>query len=480
MSNPVISGKKKLSQKHSYEASFLKDDCLIKDKEKGVCYPTAPTGLIQTPNFCGREDKVSEIVEIVKSGNSCYLHGMGGIGKTEIVKSVVMRLSDICCDSEEVVVIGPGEVKYPLEKIIWINYMNGDEVGFKTNVVSAVHPKTNVYNLDEQYKQSVESLRSMKARLLLVIDNIEHVDQVLKDFYNGLNIKEAGVPVRVIFSGRPLPYFNKNELKPVEATPLLEGDCKKLFKVYCDFDQNEESDVDKIIDLVDKHTVTIELIAKLIKKQEKGIGDFLQVLNANGFNNIRFVDEEEELVDSNHDLMRKERKIIEQLKILFNTINLTDEEKRLLIKISIIPNLPFNFNMAKKWFSINNRNEIASLSANGWVKQIECSKNKKEYYMHSIIATAVRAQFSDLLYEVCQPFIKEVTNEMIAMSNKNIKKIKILTQFSWAITEVFQEKFNSIDDYCFLEQLAEIYNTIGDVFKQTKIRDLSIKLVGIK
>ncbi len=46
----------------------------------------------QTSNFWGRQNAISFLMEQLLSRQSCYLHGIGGIGKTEIAKSVLKQI----------------------------------------------------------------------------------------------------------------------------------------------------------------------------------------------------------------------------------------------------------------------------------------------------------------------------------------------------------------------------------------------------
>lgn len=81
--------------------------------------------------------------------------------------------------------------------------------------------------------------------------------------------------------------------------------------------------------------------------------------------------------------------------------------------------------------------------------------------MHSVIASAVRAQFLDDLYDACQGFIREITIEMKDSLSQNDAVKKELIQFSWSLNDIFQGQFQSESDCDFLWALAEIYRDIG-------------------
>ena len=205
----------------------------------------------------------------------------------------------------------------------------------------------------------------------------------------------------------------------------------------------------------------------------------MEILKLNGLN---FKLRDEELVSSNHELMqKKERKVIEQLQILFSAINLVENERNLLIKISVIPNLPFTSEKAKRWFSLTRRTELLNLRQNGWIKSVCSKENQNVYYIHSMIASAIRAQYKHLLYETSQSFIKEITKDMIELGNNCTKEreIKILTQFGWSIADIFDGKMHRIEDFEFLQSLAYLYGKIGLTRRELRVNDMAISMVEI-
>ena len=425
--------------------------------------------------FVGREAFVTEVVNDISKGKSCYLYGIGGVGKTEILRAVIKRLLKKECNETEFNYDGE---QYQLKDIYWLNYPNQDKETFFANIIGLVKTDSKYISLKEEYSNCLQKLQDKRGRVLVVIDNIESIGDDLNCFCDALI--ESGV--RLLMAGRPLPSRSIEKIKSKKVEELSIENCKGIFSFYRKFTIEEDKDVETIINLVDKHTITVELLAKLIRKQEQKIGDFLQILIDRGFN-FKFSNEDEELVSSNHDLMRaKERKIIEQLKILFNAINLSEDERQLLIKISVIPNLPFNFSKARKWFSLSNRSGLENLSSNGWLNQWTDDKlrNKYWYCLHSIVAMAIRAQYKDKLYEICQPFMRELTNEMVSFSNSNLQQIKLLTQFGWSVADVFQNDFCTITDYDFILQLANMYDKIGLQAKAVHLGELALRMVEIE
>ncbi len=180
-----------------------------------------------------------------------------------------------------------------------------------------------------------------------------------------------------------------------------------------------------------------------------------------------------------HEKMHSEGQIIEQLKKLFAVYGCSPETQHLLIQISTIPNIQFGFEKAKKWFDLKNRTLLNQLAKKGWIKKETLYDNGRKYYfyyMHSVIASAIRAQFTEQLYQACQRFIYEITLEMKDIRSQNDAVKKELIQFSWSLNDIFQGQFHSENDCDFLWTLAEIYRDIGYYKRSIPLLDLLFTL----
>ncbi len=387
--------------------------------------PSAPTEY-----FIGREYICNEIADLLSSGISCFLHGIGGIGKTEIAKNVVRKIQN--CPIEE----------SGITHIAWIDYIENNLglsliQGFGVSKSNSNYNWSlqNVFNLIEQYGN----------RLLLVIDNAENTEDE-----NLLKISSF-LSCRILISGRMDGLHN---LKKISINELSFDDCTNLFYHYY-HNQHDDFSLQKILQLADQHTVTIELLAKIADTEEVLLTDFLQNLIECGFS----LSEEE--VSSTHGKLQTDARIIEQLQKLFHISDCTESEMQLLAKISMIPSLPFGFAKARTWFGLKNRTDLNQLAKKGWLKKIAQYNNEQchyQYTIHSVIASATRAQFSSILYPICHDFIIRFAKELEQIQKENTTKKNELIQFSWSINDIFHNNFCQEIDTDFLHAVAEIYH----------------------
>ena len=387
----------------------------------------------QTSSFFGRQNAIASLIEQLLSEHSCYLHGIGGIGKTEIAKYVLKRILNMASSSCNIT------------HIAWVNYTDGD---FALSLVRALNLDGTANNIEQAFQKAVSIINQYHENLLLIIDNVENTDdEHLLGLCGYLNC-------RFLITSRckGFPSFTK-----IPVSTLSENDCMNLFYSYY-FGQKDDIMLKKIIQLADRHTVTIELLAKIADSEEVLLYEFYDSLIQCGFH----ISAEE--VTATHEKMHSEGRVIEQLKKLFAVYGCTPEAQRLLIQISTIPNIQFGFEKAKKWFDLKNRTPLNQLEKKGWIKKEPLYDNGRQhylYYMHSVIASAICAQFTEQLYQTCQNFIYEITLEMKEIRSQNDAAKKELIQFSWALNDIFHGQFHSENDCDFLWALAEIYLDIG-------------------
>ncbi len=387
----------------------------------------------QTEHYTGRTTLASRVIEYLLNKRSCFLFGIGGIGKTEIAKDILKSILLMPSSDSEIT------------HIMWVDYIDNS---FAVSLVHALFSNTENVNIEQSFKTTVANINRYGNHLLLIVDNVERIDD------EQLVSISSYLKCRILITSRCEGY---SELIKIPVPPLEMLDCIELFYSYY-HGIHDNITLEKIIELTDRHTVTIELLAKIADNEEMSLSDFYDSLIRCGFH----VSEEE--VTSTHNKMHTEGRIIDQLMKLFKVYGCPPLEKQLLIQVSTVPSIPFVFDQAKKWFELKNRTILNNLSKKGWIKKEALyagGRNRYRYIIHSVIASAIRAQFIDDLYGVCQSFIRKITIEMQQSQNQNDTIKKGLIQFSWSLNDIFHEQFQSEDDCDFLWALAEIYRDIG-------------------
>lgn len=107
----------------------------------------------------------------------------------------------------------------------------------------------------------------------------------------------------------------------------------------------------------------------------------------------------------------------------------------------------------KEWFGVKKNSMLKHLFDMGMLEKSK--KNRKDiYWMHSVIAAAVREQQKEVLYERTRPFIGKLSLELDygEQWGQGYKKAYLIP-FSWSVTDILENKWESEADVDFLTRL---------------------------
>lgn len=365
----------------------------------------------------------------ILAGKSALLYGMGGIGKTEMAKAVLKKIYSLPCD-----VTG-------IYQIAWVTYTNGK---LKDSLIEAFYDTKGYTDRDEAWEHVYNRIQTQREKLLIVIDNVEMIEQ-------DRDIERVGdLPCRILVTSRTEKIGG---LYRCSVDHLPEEDCRDIFYHYY-VGNHDNHYLDKILRLIEYHTVMLELLAKTANMEEKTLQEFYELLVQKGF---RMSNEE---VDSHHPLLQSEKRVTEQLKILFTISKCRIQDKDLLCQLSVIPAIPFQYKAVRNWIEIQHKSQLEYLVKTGWLKSD--GKLVSTYIMHSVIASAIRFQNEECLYEKCRYVIHSITKEMECKEQEHGSEKSYLIPFSWSISDVLRDHLCDEQDAEFLTNLAYVYYDIGN------------------
>ena len=360
----------------------------------------------------------------ILAGKSALLYGMGGIGKTEMAKAVLKKIYSLPCD-----VTG-------IYQIAWVTYTNGK---LKDSLIEAFYDTKGYTDRDEAWEHVYNRIQTQREKLLIVIDNVEMIEQ-------DRDIERVGdLPCRILVTSRTEKIGG---LYRCSVDHLPEEDCRDIFYHYY-VGNHDNHYLDKILRLIEYHTVMLELLAKTANMEEKTLQEFYELLVQKGF---RMSNEE---VDSHHPLLQSEKRVTEQLKILFTISKCRIQDKDLLCQLSVIPAIPFQYKAVRNWIEIQHKSQLEYLVKTGWLKSD--GKLVSTYIMHSVIASAIRFQNEECLYEKCRYVIHSITKEMECKEQEHGSEKSYLIPFSWSISDVLRDHLCDEQDAEFLTNLAYVY-----------------------
>ena len=386
------------------------------------CFGRNPVYITERPAIgvdylFGREHDIEKIEEAVLHRGKVMISGVGGIGKTELVKRFLLKL----------------EEGSSIREIAWIPYDNHDLRG---SIKQALEQECSIENVWMEIQRIAENAGE---DLLLVVDNVE---QVGKDEYLS---KLGNLPCRILVTSRlkNLPGFPD----PMFILPLKLDDCRALFYSHYLLEERDNYVLNDIIELTARLTIMIVFIAKVAYIEGISLSELYRRLVEKGFKLS------EEDVSSEHEKLHNDATIIQPMCILFTLANYEEMDKQLLTYASVIPSLPFGLSVAKKWFGVEKNSRLLKLFNMGMLEHV-IKDRKHIYWMHSVIAAAVREQQKDVLYETTLPFIHSLYEDLDYGEDwgKGYTKLELIP-FSWSIADIFEGKWDSEEDAEFLLRL---------------------------
>jgi len=213
--------------------------------------------------FMGRDNEIQELHENLRSNDIVFLHGIGGIGKSEIAKQYAKRYS--------------GEY----DEIIFAAYTStlremivGDNDIAITNFSKAANETE-----DEYFVRKLARIKELATeKTLIIVDNFDtDYDDDLEDFAEGSY--KLLFTTRSDYSDTGYPVIRIKELDAQEQYELF-------IKIYNrPLRGDDEDKIREILELINGHTLTIELAAKMtqMKRQPARI---LEEMKSSGISSV--------------------------------------------------------------------------------------------------------------------------------------------------------------------------------------------------
>ncbi len=389
---------------------FEKDESGAAAKE-GKRRLVSTSSVVPKKIFCGRDALLSDIAASFDSGERVtFLYGIGGIGKTQIAKQYAKQY------------------KNDYDVIIYATYDKTIRDIVLSDNIFTLEPSLIRYNLDDGsqeddesfYRRKLDAVKSASnERTLVILDNFDvEEDPCLADLVDGRY--RLLITTRCDYSR----YYNTIKIDPIDSIEQL----KDIFmQNYDGFDvEREDPLLSELIELVNRHTYTVELLALHMENSGQTVEEMISALKKEG------------ILSLNEEVRGTEMKTsvaYENLLKMFKIFSLTEEERRVLTYLSLMPICGVGSRNFRDWADLSSPKIIKSLEQRSWV-----IRNVDGIALHPIIRQVVKHEIP-ATEENCGEFIDRYTETVLdkhAWHFKLDEKERYIT-ISKSILEQFPE-----------------------------------------
>ena len=331
----------------------------------------------------GRESDIEDLRERLFNNDNkqiVLMNGMGGIGKTTVASVYVSE-------------------NYPYYKhIVWVSQLTND---FMNDFVNT-RGLQEVLKIDNSGKKLLELFDEMIMKLKGIIDIpcLMIIDNAKEELYKYHDLLPSKPNWHVLITSREvIPHFDIKELGF-----LSEDEAIELFTKLYEKDDFDRVTIEKIVEYVDCHTLTIEILALTTKKQGLSLKMILSALEENIEAGVIIRHSEDKI-----------KKITSYLCFIFKNISeLSNDEKWLLTQFTCLPSEFHSVELLRELIQPNEYRKsifkrlLSDLSDKGWILY---NKSNDSYKIHRIIIDVVSRSLS-LNFEIVKPLVTTISSKL--------------------------------------------------------------------
>lgn len=286
--------------------------------------------------FCGREQELEQLHELLAEHEKVFLHGIAGIGKSELAKAYAKQHKKEYTNI--LYLTYSGDLKQDITDLDFVDDAPEDDD-------------------DERFRKHNRFMRSLKEDTLLIIDNFNVT--ATKDSFLSVIMKYH---CRILFTTRSrLDNYVSMQLEEISDKEAL----ITLVEHYYSDAEDTHSLVEQIIDTVHSHTLAVELAARLL---ENGILEPKELLNK--------LQEEKAALDASDKIrITKDGKAAKEtyyghIHTLFSLYQLSEEQQQIMRSMALIPITGIPARRLANWMNLTDMNTINDLIEMGFVRPL--------------------------------------------------------------------------------------------------------------
>ena len=397
-----------LSQSIYSSLSKFSDTSHLRIKFREKLLPSKP--VFPVKRFVGRKTVSNEIEKYFSDGfHTIFLHGIGGIGKTEVAKKYAF------------------DHRNDYDTIIYATYdgsvqslINNDSI-FMTDpiLIRQIKGDGQLETDNEFFERKLGKIKSLSTeRTLIIIDNfdVEYSSEFEKLFNGPYRLL---ITTRVDYSKTKYPQIDINPLENIDDLTEL------FFNNYdCDLVTKDDPKLPELFRLVNNHTYTIELIAKHMSNSLQSVEEMIERLSKEGLFSIS-----ESVYDEEMNTSIAYQNLFKLYQI--SSLSETDIDALRFLLFAPVEGIPSIY--VKMWGGDEIFKSVRDLEKRSWV-----IKGALGYALHPIVHQIAKNNI-EVSFDKCVPFLKRYHSYITHENPWRFKKVEkdIYASFAYKFLEFF-------------------------------------------
>ncbi|MBN8684600.1 MAG: tetratricopeptide repeat protein [Chitinophagales bacterium] len=435
---------------HSDATYFSKSNFITDIKSSGIPKEITTIPRIDYNKIIGRTKEISYLKSITVKKNIVSIQGIGGIGKTWILKAFADKYYDtfdhllwIDCASNNI-----QQKSYEIKKSEFFDSFISNYT-LLTNLGIEFPEETSI---ESKFLHIINSLKKINGKNLLLLDNS---NEILDQYYQHILSENWSI----IATSR----YKFENINTIHIGPLSYSSCNKIYTTITGRRiKMKEFKLINVLKSIDRHTLTIDIMSKVARVLEISLDEVFELIKHNDSElPIIFSDYEKTMFSVPYEILIK----------CFNMISMNPFEQHVVKALSLLPSIRISighlFELIKSDTISSERSlfiVIKSLEKYGWLDYSEGG-----VLIHQVIQDVVKANTISKNITILDQIISNLA-QLLKSSYHNTENRLMKTEYSGYalfIENTYDLKSDSFG--IMLKNLAVIIEDGGDY-------DLSIKL----